>query len=66
MITKHIETLLRWWKPASGAAHLLIALLAALASADIIKPSNTFLAILIAWANVCTALHRAGDDLGEK
>jgi hypothetical protein len=53
------------WKrrhQASGAAHVVIAIIAALTSADVLTASNRLLAILIAWANICTALHRFGND----
>ena len=48
---------LRYWKLASGTAHLAIAGFALLASAHVIPPSGKTLAILIAWAQTCTAIH---------
>lgn len=65
MLLKIFAKLRAWWKPAASAAHFAIATIAALAYAQIIHMSKGLLAILIAWANLCAALHHATNDKKE-
>jgi hypothetical protein len=45
----------------SAAAHAVIAMVAVLATQHVIPLDSHTLAWLIAWANVCTAVHRLSD-----
>ena len=62
---KNMKRLAVWWKFTSGAAHMLIAGFAILATQHVIPLGDHTLAILIAWANVCTALHRGAGHIME-
>lgn len=58
MIKAAIKKVARWIKLLSAIAHLTIATAASMAAAGVFTTHKWFLAALIAWANICTAVHR--------
>jgi len=57
-ITGKIAAISRTANLFAAFGNLLIMIVASLAAAHVLRPSNQFLAILIAWANLCAAIHR--------
>jgi hypothetical protein len=51
--------LIAYWRFASATAHFSISILAIAAVANIVPLSANLLAVLIAWANLCQAIHTA-------